>query len=655
MAAALRLGIDTGGTFTDVVWSSARGTGVFKLASTPGDPADAVIEGIHAVLGVTGKRQLSVHHGTTVGTNAVLTRGGVRVTFVTTEGFEHLLHIGRGQRDDLHALAPARTAPLVELAQCVGVRERMAADGSAVTALKPSAVEATLRAVRRRRPQAVAICLLHAPRNDAHEQTLRDALGGACPHVFASADVSADTREVERATTTVLHAYVAPLVTDYTARLEAALPADALTVLRSDGGRMSAADVRAGPARTLLSGPAAGVAAARALAAAQHLDRVLTFDVGGTSTDVAWIEGAALPIGTELRVGEFTAGLPAIDMETVGAGGGSLVHLDAGGALCVGPASAGADPGPACYGNGGPFALTDAWLLLRRLPSTLLGGEFPLDARAARDAARPIAAAAGLSVPALCRGAVAVAAATTARALRLASAAKGRDPSDAALIAFGGAGPNLACDTATQLGMRTVLVPPEPGVFAARGALLAPLTADAVRVAPRTAAATQRAIRSLRREVQTHLRAEGASRVELVVEMDGRYVGQAFEVTVPLDTTSSAGWEANFHAAHEQRYGFASPERGVEAVRVRVRGEGHATDAAGARSRKPATPKPRRAPTPKTEAGRVRSLQRTQLAPGMTAAGPLRVDEHSGTTFVPTGWRLRCLADGTLEIRRSAR
>lgn len=652
MAADLRLGVDTGGTFTDVVWRTVHGAGVLKLASTPVDPAQAVIEGIRAALAHTGTRQPSVHHGTTVGTNAVLTRGGARVTLVTTEGFEHLLHIGRGQRDDLHALAPTRTAPLVELAHCVGVRERMAADGSVVTRLDASAVDATRRAVQRRRPAAVAICLLHAPRNDAHEQRLRRALEAGGLHVFASADASADTREVERATTTVLHAYVAPLVSEYVGRLEGALPADALTVLRSDGGRMSAADVRAAPGRTLLSGPAAGVAAARELTAAHDLSPALTFDVGGTSTDVAWVEGASLPIGTELRVGEFTAGLPAIDMETVGAGGGSIVTLDAGGALRVGPASAGADPGPACYGHGGPFTLTDAWLLLRRLPEALLGGDFPLDAGAARQAARPIAAAARLSVPALCRGVVAVAAATTARALRLASAAKGRNPADAVLIAFGGAGPNLACDTASQLGMRTVIVPPEPGVFAARGALLAPLTADAVRVAPSAPAARRRAIQALRRQVERHLRAEGARRVELIVEIDARYEGQAFEVTVAV---GEDGWEPDFHAAHEQRYGFADRGRAVEAVRLRVRGEGHARGVPGVPGAGLDEPTRRRAPAPQTVARGMRALDRARLQPGMSIAGPLRIDEHSGTTFAPDGWRVACLADGTLSIRRSDR
>ncbi|MDJ0972867.1 MAG: hydantoinase/oxoprolinase family protein [Planctomycetota bacterium] len=648
----IRLGVDTGGTFTDVVWTGPSGRGVKKLASTPDDPARAVLDGVAAVTGaLPAGTPYTVHHGTTVGTNAVLTRGGARVVLVTTRGFEALLAVGRGQREGLHRMAPRRVAPLVEVANCVGAEERMGADARPVQSLTSAALDRLAAAVERRRPEAVAVCLLHAPRNAAHERRIVKRLRDVCPYVYASAASSPDPREVERATTTVLDAYVAPLVARYVASLADALPPDALTILRSDGGRMAVTEVRASPVRTLLSGPAAGVAAARVLAARHGLPRVLTFDVGGTSTDVAWVEGGAAPLGSELHVGPFAAGVPSVPIETVGAGGGSVVRVDSGGALRVGPESAGAAPGPACYGRGGPFALTDAWLLLGRIPDALLGGDFALDRAAARRAAARVAKAAGLSVPALCRGAVAVAATTTARALRLASAARGHDPRDAALLAFGGAGPVLACDTADQLGMRDVLVPTDPGTFAASGALAAPLRADASALAPAKGGETalDRVGKRLRREVETRLLAEGArGPLRFVEEVDARYAGQAFEVTVARD-----GWRERFHDRHEARYGFADARRPVECVRLRVRAEGD--DHPGARPSDAHVAAPRHVRTRRLarDAKGVGTCARSTLSPGDRVRGPARIDEVSGTSFVPDGWSAVCLGDAALRIGRT--
>ncbi len=643
----LRLGIDTGGTFTDVVWAGPAGQGVLKLPSTPDDPARAVLQGVRRVLGTEAVAdRFTVHHGTTVGTNAVLTRAGARVALVTTRGFEALLHIGRGERAGLHALAPKRIEPLVEASRCVGVDERMDAAGKPVSKLTKAALARLADAVSQKRPDAVAICLLHAPRNAAHEKQVADALRERCPYVFASASTSADPREVERATTTVLDAYVAPLIGRYVQALADELPEDSLTILRSDGGRMSVAEVVAAPVRTLLSGPAAGVAAGRALAARHGLARVLTFDVGGTSTDVAWVEDAQVPLGQALKIGPFEAGIPSVPMETVGAGGGSVVRIDSGGALRVGPQSAGAEPGPACYGRGGPFALTDAWLLLDRIPRGLLGGVFPLDASAARRAARRIARAAGLSVPALCRGAVQVAATTTARALRLASAARGNDPREATLLAFGGAGPVLACDTAAQLGMQAVCIPADPGTFAALGALAAPLRADASALPGKGGgAALDRLVRRLAKDVRARLASEGADAVRITVEVDARYVGQAFEVTVARDA-----WRERFHDRHEALYGFSDATRAVECVRVRVRGEGD--DHPEARHDETRVPAPRRVRTRRMSRDRrgLAVCARDDLRPGDRVRGPARIDETSGTTYVPAGWRAMCLGDGTLHI-----
>ena len=629
------VGVDTGGTFTDAVYEGPDGRRTAKVPSTPAAPA----EGFLAALTSADAHEALVRHGTTVGTNAVLTRRGARVVFVTTAGFEDLPWIGRGVRDDLHALAPSRHAPLVEAS--VGVDERVGAEGRVVTALSDDEVARVCQQVARRRPDAVAVCLLHAVRRPAHERKLVRALRGLGVPVFGSAGASADPREVERGVTTVLDAYVAPGMQQYLAAVARGLPRArraALTIMRSDGGRMAVREVARQPARTLLSGPAAGVAAAQDLAVRHGLGQALSFDVGGTSTDVAWIEDGEAPVGPGLRVGAHEASVPSVGIETVGAGGGSLVWIDTGGALRVGPQSGGAVPGPACYGHGGGFALTDAWLLRDRIPAALLAGAFPLDRAAAERAARALGRKAGASVAEVCDGAIRVAAAATARALRLASVAQGHDPRGAALIAFGGAGPVLAADTADRLGVQALYVPRDPGTFAAQGALRAPLRADAAEVVEgrRVALAAVRA--RLERRVRATLSREGATGIAVQADVDARYGGQAFSVGVAL----RRGWERAFHQAHAARYGFATPDRPVEVVRVRVRGVGR--DAPRRRVADLAPLRARRV--------RARSAWRDELAPGARLLGPARIDEHSGTTYVPEAWQADVLADATLRLRR---
>lgn len=645
MARGIRIGIDTGGTFTDVVCRDRGRRIATKVPSTPGDPALAVLRALEAAGGLP--RDGRLHHGSTVGTNAVLTRGGARVCLVVTEGFEDVLAVGRGTRDDLHALAPSRTQPLAARVDCLGVRERIGASGEIVRKLTDREVARVARAVRRTGAQSVAICLLHAVREGGHERRLADGLRHAFREqglelsVHASAELSADGRESERAATAVLDAYVAPKMAAYIARIADALPPGALTVMRSDGGRMSAEEVRCAPVRTLLSGPAAGVAAAHALALRLGLDPALSFDVGGTSTDVAWLEGVEPEVQGELVVGAHRASVPSLALETVGAGGGSIVTIDAGGALRVGPDSAGADPGPACYGGGGPFTLTDAWLLLARLPDALLAGDFPLDRGASKAAGQPLARESGLSLLALARGAVRVAAATTARALRRASVSRGHDPRGAALVAFGGAGPVLAAETAEHLDLQTVVVPIDPGTFAAEGTLVAPLRFDASRAVTKAdAASLKRLASALTREVRQRLEKQGASRVRASVEVDARYAGQAFEVAVPF----VASWRSRFHELHAGRYGFASAERPVEIVRMRVRGAGL--------ERAPA----RVARTQSAARGRRRDAQggllRSALAPGDRVPGPGRIEERTCTTWVPAGWTARCAEGGELMLER---
>ena len=646
------LGIDTGGTFTDIVAPGPGGLTASKVPSTPWDPARAVLAAIEASGGLPhGGR---VHHGTTVATNTVLTRTGARTALVATEGFEDLLHLGRGHRQDLHDLAPHRTLPLVERCDVHGVRERVGPRGEVRERVVTADLDRLAATLVRSGVEVVAVCLLHATARGAHEDRVAARLRRAGLTVHVSHRVSADAREAERAEATVLDAYVGPRVRAYVARVAAALPAGALSVLRSDGTRMSALDAEREPGRTLLSGPAAGAAAAHALGRRLGLARLLSFDVGGTSTDVAWIEGDVLPVTTGLTLAGFAMGVPSLDVHSVGAGGGSIVALDEGGALRVGPESAGADPGPACYGRGGPFTVTDAHLLLGRLPPALLDGTFPLDADAARTGAEHLARRAGVTPRALAEGAVAVAEAATARALRVASAAAGRDPRGAALLAFGGAGGLLGARVAAQLGLTEVVVPWSPGTFAAQGARAAPRAADVSTAVHGAAGDLARAARRLADEAAALLLAGGETPASIHLEVDARYEGQGTEIVVSF----AGDWRTAFHDAHRLRRGWGDPARRVEAVRLRARALGPpgAVEDTVAPSRRLGDPDrpPVAAGTFSGLAGDVPWWHRSDLAPGTELTGPAVVVEDGATTWVPPEARLRSEADGTLRVRQGA-
>jgi N-methylhydantoinase A len=640
------VGIDAGGTFTDAVTSGPGGLRSAKVPSTPDDPARAVLAALAAVGGLPARG--SLRHGTTVATNALLTHTGAAVALVATRGFGDLLHIGRGHRDDLHAMAPSRTRPLVPASRCVEVDGRLGAHGESISSLTPASLAAARAALAASGARSIAVCLLHATARGAHEDRVARALAGLGLPVSVSHRLCADAREVERAETTVLDAYVGPRIRAYVAALAAALPQGALSVLRSDGARMPPAAADREPVRTLLSGPAGGAAAAHALARRLRIARALAFDVGGTSTDVTWIEGRVLPVTTTRRIGGFAMAVPSLDVHSVGAGGGSIVRLDAGGALRVGPESAGADPGPAAYGRGGPFTLTDAHLLLGRLPRALLGGTFPLGVVPARRAGMLLARRAGLSLRAVCEGAVAVAVATTARALRVASAAQGRDPRGASLVAFGGAGGLLAADVARSLGLLEVVVPWSPGTFAAQGARIAPRSLDVSRavVPGSSAAAVARLARTLGADASAAFGRDGERPAEVRVEADARYRGQSFEIPVAF----GAGWERRFHVAHAARHGFRDDARPIEVVRLRARAVGATLPlrvptlaaARGGRARV------RRRPG---VAGRVGVVARDDLAAGAIVRGPAVVEEDGATTWVPAGAALRAAHDGTLRLR----
>jgi N-methylhydantoinase A len=523
------LGIDVGGTFTDAVLLDAGGVRTAKVLTAR--EQDESVVAVAVAVGAKAVERFT--HGTTVATNALLERKGARTAFVSTEGFEHLLHLRRQTRAHLYRPCAEHPEPLVPLERCIGVRERIGPEGVLVPLDLASLPDLDA--------EAVAICLLFSFRDSSHERAVAEELRRRLPgaHVVASHEVAPEFREYERASTTVADAYLGPVVSRYLRALAGRCRAAGLPeplVMRSSGGVATIEEAAAHPAWILVSGPAGGVTGAALVARLAGFPNAISFDMGGTSTDVCLIAGGRADRSVERSVGGLPIRLPTVDLHTVGAGGGSIVWRDAGDALRVGPESAGADPGPACYGRGGlRGTVTDANLLLDRLPPELPGG-IELDrAAAARalDGLDPAAVVDAVNAEML-------------RALRVVSVERGHDPREFALVAFGGAGPLHACALAEELGIGTVLVPDAAGVLSALGLVASEERRDKVRsyLCPL--------------EEAGDLPDEG--------EADLRYRGQSFELTVPLGGDLAAG----FHRAHEERYGYSDLERPIELVAVRT-------------------------------------------------------------------------------------
>ncbi len=575
------LGIDVGGTFTDAVLVT---NGELRTAKVPTQERQE--ESVLAAARAVGAEAVDrFTHGTTIATNALLERRGARTAFVGTEGFEHILHLRRQTRAHLYRPCAEHPEPLVPLERSVGVRGRIGRDGE----LEPLDL-ATLPELD---AEAIAVCLLFAFRDNGHEEAVAAELRRRHPgaHVVASHEVAPEFREYERSSTTVVDAYLGPLLGRYLGALAAACASAGLLsplVMRSSGGLATLEEAARHAAFALLSGPAAGVVGAARIASLAGFPNALTFDMGGTSTDVCAITDAKPRREHERVVGGFPVRLPTLAVHTVGAGGGSIVRLDSGGALRVGPESAGATPGPACYGLGGEHpTVTDANLLLGRLPAELPGG-IVLDADAASSALGELDPAA----------VVEVVDAEMVRALRLVSVEQGLDPRDFALIAFGGAGPLHACSLADELGMETVLVPAAAGVLSALGLVAADERLDSVRsfVEPL--------------EDVGELPEEG--------DADLRYAGQSFELTVPLGPRLSE----RFHDAHRERYGYADSTRALELVAVRT-AEIHAAPPIDIRG------------------------------PRLAVRGPQVLELEGATVWVSEGWSGETEPHGTLVLRRT--
>ncbi|MCX2728476.1 hydantoinase/oxoprolinase family protein [Thermomicrobium sp. 4228-Ro] len=662
----VRVGVDTGGTFTDFVVIDGEGVRIHKEPSTPRDPAQAIVTGLRA-LGVWDRLERLIH-GTTVATNAFLERKGARTGLLTTAGFRDVLEIGRQNRPRLYDLRQVREPPLVPRQWRLEVRERLDPQGEIVVPLHDEDVEAAIEVFRAAGIESVAVSFLFSFVNPEHERRAASLLREAGFAVSASHEVSPEYREYERTSTTVVNAYVSPVMGQYLKTLAETLPGRAsLWIMQSNGGTIGAEVAARQAVRTLLSGPAAGVIGARAIARAAGFRRVISFDMGGTSTDVCLIDGEPRE-RTEGRIGELPVRIPMLDIHTVGAGGGSIAWFDEGGALRVGPRSAGADPGPAAYGRGGDEpTVTDAAVVLGwLLPDAFLGGTMRLDAERAREVIWRVARRLGRSLEEAALGIVEVAEANMERAIRVVSVERGEDPREYGLVAFGGAGPMVACALASKLHIPIVLIPHHPGTLSALGLLTAPSTRDYVRTvmlpANRTHPTLETVVADLTAAAIHDLAEEGLVLTEATFQfaLDLRYSGQSYELTVPF-TDSLSDAVQRFHQAHEQLYGYADPAIPVTIVNIRLRVTLPPAIEMEASQRDALTlwePEPLEMRHAAFSDGTRWSLlatprfERAQLMPGAILSGPALVTQYDTTTVIPPDWRGIVDATGTIVLQR---
>lgn len=679
---SFRVGVDTGGTFTDFVYAAGREIHVFKVASTPDDPSRAITEGLRRIIGEHSApvARVEVVHGTTVGTNALLQRRGARVALVTTSGFEDVIEIGRQARPELYNLNAIKPPPLVAGDLRYGVSERVAASGEVIEPLTDDEVAGLLRQVRKGKPESIAICLLFSFAHAEHERRILETLNELNVPLSVSHQILPEYREYERTSTVCVNAYLQPLMGRYLRRLcdgsAGILPASgkksgqdehpsgaaplgtsltrapkfSLRVMQSSGGSISAEAAANEPVRTVLSGPAGGVVGALRVAQAAKIEKIITFDMGGTSTDVALCDRDGMRLTNEAIVAGVPVAVPMMDIHTVGAGGGSIACVDEGGSLRVGPESAGADPGPACYGRSLLPTVTDAHVVLGHFPNaSLLGGEFKLDDKRARKALESLAAdlskAAQRQVSAreAAQGVLDVVNTNMERALRHISVERGHDPRAFTLVPFGGAGGLHAVELARSLQIPRVLLPFAPGALSAIGVLAADVVKEQSRTVmweagPDVSRKLDRVFRELEAEARAVLRHEGYAESKQRHErsLAARYKGQSFELQIKQTSGSIA---AAFHRVHRARYGYAQEKNVVEIVSARVRSLGVVEKVKTQRANVAASAVARPDEWVETYFGRkkVRAAvyQRERLSAGARLSVPCIVTEYSATTLIP--------------------
>ena len=660
----LHIAVDTGGTFTDIGVRRADGSlAVWKVPSTPHAPDEAVITGITGALEREDAQPAQVTrlvHGTTVATNTVLTRTGARVGLLTTRGFRDVLAIAHQARPSLYDNRVHRVPPLIPDELIVDIDERLAADGTVLTELTADALIEAASALADLDLDAVVVSFLNAYVDPRHEQEavahLREQQ--VAPVVIAATDTTAEMREYDRTSTAAINAYVQPKVAGYMGRLEERIEQmqipSQLWIMQSNGGLLNPVTASEHSARTVLSGLAGGVAGASRWARHLELDNVVSFDIGGTSTDIALIRGGEPDETTTGEIDSMPLRLPSIDLHTIGAGGGSIAWRDSGGSLRVGPHSAGADPGPIAYRRGGTeLTVTDAHVALGRLGTELLGGEFTLDVETVNDHIASWGEEMGLDPQETAEGIIKVITATMARGIRKVSVERGIDVRSCHLMAFGGAGPLHGADLAHELGMRSVVIPPHPGIASAVGMLDAPVRHDFAAPVHADAGTGLGDLPAEYRRLEQRAEEEmGTADFEGEYLVDARYVGQSYELTIPFLDDFDAQLES-FHAAHERRYGFRDEDAAMEIIVVRLIAViGH--DDAPQELHEGSGPEPE--PTGRRDVyvdGRwldVPLYDRAALPPNSTIAGPAILNQFDTTTYVRPDQDCRCDAHGFLHL-----
>ncbi|MDQ3779460.1 MAG: hydantoinase/oxoprolinase family protein [Chloroflexota bacterium] len=678
-----RVGVDAGGTFTDVcLMNDAGDLTLFKLPSTPADPSEAIANGVGGVIAAAGVEPADVTylgHGTTVATNALLEGRGAATGVITTRGFRDLLELGRQRRPDLYDLQTEKAPPLVRRALRLDVPERVLADGTVRDRLDLAATREAVRTLKAAGVDAIAVCFLYSYLRPEHEEAVAAIVAEEFPDAYLSLshEVLAEFREYERLSTTVVNSTLGPVMSRYINRLRQRMADVGIGVTpfitQSNGGIISLDAAATTPVRTVLSGPAAGVVGAAVVTGGAGYDDLITFDMGGTSTDVALVEGGRCSVKQEQAVAGYPIRTPMLDITTVGAGGGSIAWIDSGGHLKVGPRSAGADPGPACYDRGGTEAtVTDANVTLGILNrDALLGGKMPIDAAAADAAVGQVAAALRLAREEVAQGILAIVTANMARAIRVISVERGYDPRDYALVAFGGAGPLHAARLARELEMPRVVVPPVPGLLCALGLLVADLRTDFSRT--RIQAFMAESLPEINASLAelSDAAQDWFDQEKIVPERrrtrrlaDLRYVGQNYELSIDLPehdlgTDDLETVLTRFHVAHDQAYGYAAPDEPVQAVTLRLEATGIVPTP---ELRRPRAESVDAAPLVATrriwlpEAGgwsEVPVIDRWRLPVGSRTDGPAVIEQMDATTLVLPGQRAEADRHGNLIICES--
>ncbi len=635
------VGVDTGGTFTDFIYKHNNRWGVYKILSSPQNPAEAVLRGLRHVLKTDTYR---VIHGSTVATNAILERKGAYTAFITNKGFEDIIEIGRQNRTELYNLHYRRNPQLVPRELRFGIDCRIDSSGRVVKEIDESELDRLAMLLEKVKPEAIAVCLLFSYLNPKHELKIEEKLSHLKVPISLSHRILSEFREYERASTTIINAYVSPKMKRYIQNIIDEIGDNELRIMQSNGGSISADVAMKEPVRTILSGPAGGAVGAFEIGKMAGYRKLITFDMGGTSTDVSLIDNR-LPLTFESRISDFPVKVPMIDIHTVGAGGGSIAYMDAGGSLKVGPESAGADPGPICYGKGERITVTDANLYLGRLVADFfLGGNMRLDEERLRRYFSSTAKQMGLTELELAEGILDVANASMEKAIRVISVERGFDPREFVLFSFGGAGGMHAAFLARLLHIPQVFVPNNPGILSAIGMLMADIIKDYSFTVMLKSENTnyedlKKRFEPLDRRGIDDLRQEGISDENIVLEhyLDMRYFGQSYEIMVPFDEH----YIESFHRLHEQTYGYSDKSKRVEIVNIRLRARGipdkpqfDTMEYAGEKL-DPSAILGSKEVVFESRSTKTTIIDRNKLAHGNVIEGPSIVVEYSSTIVIP--------------------